>query len=57
MDKEAKRSLIMKYSGTSISGGAWDGRNWNWPHSPFINLYYEVLIYYLIASLFGVLIN
>ena len=45
------------YSGTSISGGAWDGRNWNWPHSPVINLYYEVLIYYLIASLFGVLIN
>ena len=26
----------IKYSATSISGGAWDGRNWNWPHSPVI---------------------
>ena len=36
---------------TSKSGGAWDGRNWNCPPFPGYNLYYEVRIFYLIASI------
>ena len=34
--QEVRIVEVALYSGTSISGGAWDGRNWNWPHSPVI---------------------
>ena len=42
------------YSGTSISGGAWDGRNWNFPHSPVIISIMKYVFLLIASSIWGI---